>query len=101
MVMAKLRRTGNYFLLNLKESGISSEGRIGILGMKTLFPVCCPPTIWASIALGCGALTKSCSIAQPVVWIKIAKKDHMTVDFELQFVWGRPFGVIEFKKSIG
>ena len=88
MVMAKLRRTGNCFLLNLKGSDISSEGAIGILGMNTLFPTCCPPTIWASIALDCIALTISLVPLQPTVWVKIAKKDHMTIDFELQFMWG-------------
>jgi len=51
MVIAKLRRIGNCFLLSLKGSEISSDGDIGILGRNTILPACCPPTISASIAL--------------------------------------------------
>jgi hypothetical protein len=56
MVIAKLNRIGNYFLLNLKGSDMSSEGDKGILGMKTLVPACCPPTISVSFALFWNAL---------------------------------------------
>jgi len=59
MVMAKLNRTRNCFLLNLKGREISSEGDSGGLGMKTLFRASCTPTISASIALFCNALNIS------------------------------------------
>jgi hypothetical protein len=51
MVIAKLRRIGNCFLLNLKESTSSSDRYKGILGRNTRFLACCPPIISASIAL--------------------------------------------------
>jgi hypothetical protein len=42
IVIVKLRRTGNYFLLNLKGSERSSDGHNRILGMKTMSPACVP-----------------------------------------------------------
>ena len=51
IVIAKLNRMGNCFFLNLNGRVRSSEGDIGILGMNTLLPACCPLTISASIVL--------------------------------------------------
>ena len=59
IVIPKLSLIGNYFLLKLKGSEISSDGDKGILGIKTRFPACCPFTISQSIALSSKAFTIS------------------------------------------
>jgi hypothetical protein len=57
--IAKLRCTGNCFLLNLKGSDRSSDGEKRILGMKTMSPACVPLTISTSnICLSTALTTK-------------------------------------------
>jgi hypothetical protein len=57
IVIAKLRRTGNYFLFNLKGSDRSLDGENGIIGTNTLSPACVPLTISVSIICLSTALT--------------------------------------------
>src|SRR4051812_43124997 len=101
MVIAKLRRMGNCFLLNLKGSEVSSYGDIGILGMNTLFPACSPPTIFASIALSWKALIISrVPLHRPLLGSRLRSKMTGQLIFTLKICGGKPFGVIEFRKSI-
>ena len=57
IVMAKLNLIGNCFRLNLNGSVMSSDGDIGIRGIKILLPAYCPFTISQSIALLSNPLT--------------------------------------------
>ena len=57
IVMAKLNLIGNCFCLNLNGSVMSSDGDIGIWGIKILLSACCPFTISQSIALSANSLT--------------------------------------------
>jgi hypothetical protein len=62
IVIVKLRRTGNCFLLNLKGRDRSSEGDKGILGMNTLHLAFVPLTIYASIICLSNALDDTTNI---------------------------------------
>jgi hypothetical protein len=57
IIITRLRRMRNCFLLNLKGSDRSSNGDIRILGMNTLSLACVPLTISASIICLSTALT--------------------------------------------
>jgi hypothetical protein len=102
--MVKLNRIGNFFRFNLKgrERERSYDSNIGILGMKTHFPACCPLTILTSIEFFINPLTISCiPLQSPFCGFGFCNR--MTWQFLLIVnSWGgNPFGDIELRISYG
>jgi hypothetical protein len=102
IVIVKLRRTRNCFLLTLKGSDMSSDGDNRILRMKTLSPTCVPLTISASyICLLTTLKTKWVPLHKPLRGSRLRRRIRGQLIFILSSCGGRPFSVMELRNSWG
>jgi hypothetical protein len=100
IVIVKLRRSGNYFLLNLKGSDRSSDRDNGILGMKTLSLAFVPLTISASnMCLSTTLTTKRVPFHKPLCGSRLWRRIRGQLILILSSCGSRPLGVMELRKS--
>jgi hypothetical protein len=100
IVIAKLKRTGNCFLLNFKGSDKSLDGDNGILGMKSLSRACVPLTISSSnICLLTALTTKQVPLHKPQRGSRLWRRIRRQLILILSSCGGKPLGVMELRKS--